>query len=174
MSLRAACLVALALGVAACSSTKSMVDAKPYKQNIDLAGPAAKVFDALVAVVNANNMRMTTVSKDSGVLEVAPSPVSAEDMDRYCTFPAHDSKGNPVSTFAAYAHEHSSKDKPAGDGSVLLSFLVTTATPESCNVSLTANWTTHYADGTVACDSKGVLEARLIDQLKTQLLTPGK
>ena len=174
MSLRVACLAVLALGVAACSSTKSMVEAKPYKQNLDLAVPAAKVFDALVAVINANNMRMATVSKDAGVLEVAPSPVSAEDMDRYCNFPEHDSDGKPASTFEAYAHEHSSKDKPAGDGSVGLTFLVTTVTPESCSVGLTANWTTHYADGTVPCDSKGVLEAQLIDQLKTQLLTPAK
>ena len=174
MSLRVACFVVLALGLAACSSTKSMVEAKPYKQSLELAVPAAKVFDALVAVINGNNMRMATVSKDAGVLQVAPSPVSAADMDRYCNFPAHDSAGKPVSTFAEYAHEHSEKDKPAGSGSVELNFLVTTVTPESCSVSLTANWTTHYADGTVPCDSKGVLEAQLIDQLKTQLLTPGK
>ena len=100
MTLRVACFVVLALGLAACSSTKSMVEAKPYKQSLDLAVPAAKVFDALVAVINGNNMRMATVSKDAGVLQVAPSPVSAEDMDRYCNFPAHDSAGKPVSTFA--------------------------------------------------------------------------
>jgi len=172
MSIRVASLI-VALGIAACSSTKSLVEAKPYRQDLKLDVTAAKTFDALVAVINANNMRMATVSKDAGVLEVAPSPVSAEDMDRYCGFPAH-SDGKPVSTFSEYAHDHSSKDKSAGNGSVQLSFLVTNVTAESCNVSLTANWTTTYAEQTVACDSKGVLEARLIDQLKTQLLTPGK
>jgi hypothetical protein len=176
MTLRFACLVVLALGMAACSSakTKSMVEAKPYKQDLELAIPAAKAFDALVAVINANNMRMATVSKDAGVLEVAPSPVSAADMDRYCGFPAHDSDGKPTSTFEAYAHEHSEKDKPAGNGSVELRFLVKTLTPETCSVNLTADWTANYAGGTVACDSKGVLEAQIFDQLKTQLLTPGK
>lgn len=162
----------VALGLAACSSTKTMVEAKPYKQDLKLDIAAARTFDALVAVVNANNMRMATVSKDSGVLEVSPSAVSAEDMDRYCGFPAH-ADGKPVSTFAEYK-EQNPKDMSAGSGSVELSFLVTTLTPESCNVSLTANWTTTYAGQKVACDSKGVLEARLIDQLKTQLLTPGK
>src|SRR5262245_25242274 len=172
MLLRTASLVVLALGVAACSSTKSLVQAKPYKQDVSLDLPAAKVFDALVSVVNANNMRMSTVSKDSGVLEVAATPETAADMDRYCNFPAHDSDGKPVSTFAEYKHER--KGQPGGDGSVQFSFLVKTLSAESCSVSVTTNWTTSYADQTVACDSKGVLEAQLIEQLKTQLLTPEK
>jgi hypothetical protein len=172
MTLRVACLVVLAFGIAACSSTKSLVEAKPYKQNLDLDVSAAKVFDALVSVVNANNMRMTTVSKDSGVLEVAPTPVTAEDMDRYCGFPAHGSDGKPLATFAAYKQKR--EGKPGGDGSVELSFLVKSHTADTCSVSLTAEWTTSYADQTVACDSKGVLEAHLVDQLKTQLLTPEK
>lgn len=125
MMVRAWHLATVSLVVAACGSTPpTLVESKPFTQTTELAMPSATVFDALVEVVNASDLRVSTVSKESGVLVVAPKTMSAADMDRYCEFPAVGKDGKPAETFVAYDKQRTNDGKPGVSGTAALSFLV--------------------------------------------------
>lgn len=135
----------------------------------ELSRGRAEVFDAALAVAQAANLNVAVLEKDSGLIRFESASLSPQQLDRYCHYPVvYVESGKPFDTFENWNYRSVVAGVGHVFGSVTLSFLIS-ETADGSNINLRSNWAARNNTESLPCQSKGILERELLDQLAARL-----
>jgi len=164
----------------ACGSTVQLKRGDTYKLDSTLAMSREAVFQALTTAVHGRDVAVDEIDQAVGLLTLKPQGLTAAKLDEWCVFPVLDEEGKPTSTFTQTEAEALEEGQPALEGTLELSFLVTSRDAQSATLNIKSRYVlarlpiggTERRD--VVCASRGVLEASIVADVKAALLAvPG-
>ena len=150
--------------------TGQLITADTMVQNFEIAENKDTVFDAALTVAQLQNLDVSVLEKDSGLIRFEAASLSAGQLDQYCEYPAiNPTTGQPWDTFQNWNIRSTQGNMGQVRGRVSITLLISEEGIEESNVNMRSNWTAFNSTESNLCNSTGVLEREYIAGIRAHL-----
>jgi hypothetical protein len=167
-SLRPLSLCAFIPLLASCV-TGQIVPASTAIENYPIPADKESIFDASLIVAQLQNLDVSVLEKESGLIRFEAASLSPTQLDQYCTYIAiNPSTGQPWDTFQNWNTRSLNNGGSQVRGRVSISILISEE-EDTSNMNMRSNWSAFTTMENFDCNSTGTFEREYIEAVKNQL-----